>query len=171
MVCSTFENCHRILSCDTTVLKPHCINNCLKYRDKRSYAKAEERGKSIIFRNDNNNEVACYRVDGGIVGPDTCKCDNLLLFIDEKQAIFIELKGVNVTHALEQIKNAVKLLGEDLSNFDWHGRVIASSGIPNIKNDPKFINLWKVLKSHNLNATLLVRENRQTEKLSSLKGA
>jgi hypothetical protein len=98
------------------------------------------------------------------------KCDNLLLFIDDRQAVFIELKGVDVPQALEQINNAVKLIGKDLSDFDWHGRVIASSGIPNIMNEPKYKNLWKILKNHNLNATLKVRENKQVEKASSLKG-
>lgn len=169
MVCNTFSSCHHELSRDVSTLRPHCIQNCLKYRDKRSNAKAEERGKSINFQNDMGDEVACYRVDGGIVGQDSCKCDNLLLFIGGRQAVFIELKGVDVPHALEQINSAIKLIGRDLSDFDWHGRVIASSGTPNIMNDPKYKNLWKILKKHNLNATLKVRENKQVERASALK--
>jgi hypothetical protein len=169
MVSNIFGRCHREFSQDTTALKSHCREKCLKYRDTRSNAKVEEKGKSIVFENPDNMEVVCYRVDGGIVGQDSCKCDNLLLFVDNRQAIFIELKGVNVLHALEQINTAVNLLGKDLSDFEWHGRIIASSCIPNIQNDSKFVVLLKDLKKHNSNATLILRENKQKEKVGSLK--
>ncbi len=168
-ICDIFKSCHRELSKDPSLLKPYCIEKCRKYRDKRSNAKAEERGKSIVFEG-GGNEVICYRVDGGIIaGQSNCKCDNLLLFVDDRQAVFIELKGVDIRHALEQIETAVSILGKDLTGYDFHGRIVAVSGIPDIKNDSKYKNLWKLLKRHNINATLRIRENKQREKALDLK--
>lgn len=169
MVCDIFGHCHRELSKNISALKSHCREKCLKYRDTRSNAKAEEKGKSIVFENVDKMEVICYRVDGGIIGQVSCKCDNLLLFLDDKQAFFVELKGVDIREALNQIRSAIVLLGHDLSDFEWHGRIVAASGIPNIQNDSKFIALMKELKKHNSNATLIVSKNRHTEPVKSKK--
>lgn len=116
-------------------------------------------------------EVACYRIDKGIIiDEENRKCDNLILFIKDKQAVFIELKGEGVRVALEQIFEAVQRLGNDLSEYEWHGRVIAKSCIPDIRSEPKYRTLFKELKKHNLNATLTIHEKKHFEQAKSLIG-
>lgn len=166
MKCSKFSDCVDHLSATPQVLESHCRQNCLMYRDNRSYAKAEERGKSIVFHNKNNHDVICYRLDGGVIDTTTMiKCDNLILFPEDLQAVFIELKGTDIEKAIKQIENAINIMGRDINFYDWHARIVSASGIPRIGNDPAFVKLRTLMKKHNKNATLTVRENKQTEEI------
>lgn len=75
-----------------------------------------EKGRTIRFSNPNH--FTCYKVDvdGGVIADnDRAKCDKLLIVVEEgKQDIddrdqehYVELKGRNVAHALEQIEATI----------------------------------------------------------------
>ena len=80
------------------------IDNTIVCSDKRS--------KSIYrYINQSRQSVAKIRVDGGLVSDtSTKKCDWLLVNKDSATAFFIELKGSNLTRAIEQINATLDLL-------------------------------------------------------------
>ena len=93
-------------------------------------------------------------MDGGIIRLDksvpeeTCKCDYLVLINrKENDAILVELKGVDVAHALKQIKGTLNLFNDYFASFSHvYGRVVVASATPNLKATPDYVNLIKVFR-------------------------
>lgn len=77
-----------------------------------------------------------------------CKCDYLFLISGvEPSAILIELKGVDVTHALRQIQGTIKLYKDFLNNFSHvYARIIVTSSMPNLKATPDYVNLVRMIR-------------------------
>ena len=51
-------------------------------------------------------------VDGCTITGKAIRCDKLLLSSDEHQEYYVELKGTDVKHAISQIEETIKKLGE-----------------------------------------------------------
>lgn len=94
-----------------------------------SKIKFEEKGKKIIFINSNRLSYKKIQVDGGIL-TDGIRCDNLLLSQDEKSEYYIELKGKDVQHAIEQIDYTICRIGE--FNDNRHAFIISTKVSPAI---------------------------------------
>ena len=103
-----------------------CINGkqdeckeCVEFTDKREKVKCEERSKKYTLINTGNRkEIRKYNLDGGIVKNEIGfkACDNLLIVYDTEtvKAIFVELKGSDYKHAVEQLnKTGLKNHGLD----------------------------------------------------------
>ena len=54
------------------------------------------------------------------------KCDYLVLNDDKRTAYFIELKGSDITGAIEQIEQTVEKLKRDLLDYDKRLRIVYS---------------------------------------------
>ena len=99
-----------------------------------SKSHCEERQKIIVSsekrsKHTANNVNTCvvrqYKIDGEVI-PDnlTKKCDFLVLNDDDKQAYFIELKGVDVEGIPKQIEATINLLEGELAGYIFHSRIV-----------------------------------------------
>lgn len=167
MVCNKLRECIEVLSKTPQELDPSCVLRCSKGIGRDSYPKFEENKKSIVFHNPERREVLCYCVDGGMIDDTTIvKCDGLFVVLALNRAVFIELKGKNVKHAIKQIGNTVRIYEKDLKNFGQHGRIICSSATPKLQNEPYYLKLDKHFRENG--GRLLVKENRYLESVELL---
>lgn len=86
--------------------------------------------------NNDENRVRQIKVDGDMWtrGTGTIRADYLLLNEDKKTAYIIELKGSDIEHALEQIKNTDTNLSEALSGFEKFWRLVYRTSTKKMKN-------------------------------------
>lgn len=106
--------------------------------------------------NDDESRVRQIKIDGDMwsKGTGTVRADYLLLNEDKKTAYIIELKGSDVEHALEQIKNTDTNLSEALSGFKKYWRIVYKTSTKKMKNrnenaiQRKYSNL--VIRKNNL---------------------
>ncbi|MCM1103016.1 MAG: hypothetical protein NC409_02825 [Clostridium sp.] len=108
----------------------------------------EERGKRYALVNDKGCLVTLYHMDGGMIKDEEGiqKCDYLYTVREEEclTAIFVELKGKDVSHAIAQIRASIDRYGEVL-NSRIFARIICKS-VPRLYNDPSVRNLKKELR-------------------------
>lgn len=122
-----------------------CGRNCLCYCDVRSIAKMQENGKKYCLHNENREKIAVFHVDGGMLDSnEIIKCDYLMI-VENKVAVFVELKGTNLAHAFKQILNSVEELEDDLLEYALCARIVTSSrtNVPNYKTDPNYIRIMR----------------------------
>lgn len=82
--------------------------NCLS-RSNDTKIKCEEKSQKIIFTNTKRLTVEKIFVDGCQI-TDGARCDYLIKL--ENKEYFVELKGQDLRHAFEQLKNSITLLGQ-----------------------------------------------------------
>ncbi len=108
-------------------------------------------------------------MDGGIIcnEPNVQKCDYLYVINDSAlpTALFVELKGNDIRHAVKQIQASLDMYGEKL-NKRICARIICSS-VPRMYNDPLFKNLNKKLMKQ-YNGNLHIYEKSKDEKYSDI---
>ena len=155
----------------TEVLNSACNdrNNqdkCIMFFDCRSKANCKEKGKSYTF-----DQSACRKkfpiiglhVDGGIVDDKDCnKCDYAYILLDsidrgKGRVIFVELKGGNVKHAIQQLESTISM--DIFSNLSQeykkiYARIVSSS-VPKIR-DGAYVELQKKMKR--LGGNLKIKE-------------
>lgn len=177
MICNNLQRC--IDSQLGMALLEKCDNRnkdiCIESSDVRSAVKCEEHGKKYIYENTKKNHVVSYKMDGGVivedrtVQPNTNKCDYLYIIDDaELTAILTELKGVNVSKSLEQIKETLLLYKSVFKNFKKvYARAIVTSSTPNLKAMPTYTNLEKTLRQ-TYNGNIKIIERQFFEKDSEL---
>jgi hypothetical protein len=77
---------------------------CCEYEGKKTHIVCEEKRTKITFHNTTGETVAKIRIDGCVIKDNTVKkCDYLLLCVEIKRAVFVELKGNKVETAIEQL--------------------------------------------------------------------
>lgn len=146
MDCNNFKSC--IVSLENCDKKEQSCSQsgCLKSFDDRKKIVVEEKKKKYQLNNSKTDKVACFHVDGGMItSQDSIKCDNMLVDIDSKLAIFVELKGTDLKHALEQVNATLNKLLPGLSNYRIFARIVTSNrtNVPNIKTCPQYVTLSK----------------------------
>ncbi len=62
--------------------------------------KFEENKRIIRFHNPDRLTYKMVQIDGCAI-TEGCKCDNMLFSADESAEMYVELKGIDVTHALD----------------------------------------------------------------------
>ncbi len=74
----------------------------------RKNVAVSENGKTYCLPLNPPKNSAVYQIDGKIIS-DGRKCDKLVLVIDQqgKGSIFVELKGKNISHAIEQLESTL----------------------------------------------------------------
>jgi len=114
-----------------------------------------EKQKIIVSREKKNEHIAindhdCFvrqlKVDGYVITDNIKKCDYLVLNDDNCTAYFIELKGSDISGAIEQINQTVETLKKDLADYDKKLRIVYSGKV----NSGTIIN-WKI-KNKNADA-------------------
>ncbi|MCM1440620.1 MAG: hypothetical protein NC131_15695 [Roseburia sp.] len=108
-------------------------------------------------------------MDGGVVydEADVKKCDFLYVIYDFDcpTAIFVELKGNDIYHAVKQLKSSIDIYGAKLERRIC-ARIISSS-VPRLYNDPIFKNFKKELMKQ-YKGTLEIFEKSKDEKYSDI---
>lgn len=144
---------------------------CIEISDKCSAVKCEESGKKYVYENTKKNHVISYKMDGGVIVEDktvprnTNKCDYLYIVKDvELTAILTELKGVNVSKSLDQIKGTLSLYKDVFENVQRvYARAIVTSSTPNLKATPAYTNLERMLRQK-YNGNIKICERQLFEK-------
>lgn len=96
---------------------------------KDSKIKFEENKRKIIFLNPDRKDYKRVQVDGCAIDDKvTLRCDKLLVSADEHEERYVELKGTEVMHAIDQLESTIVRLGEFDDNR--HAYVISTNVAP-----------------------------------------
>jgi len=79
--------------------KGECIE-----KDNNSIIKFEENRKIVLFLNDTKKEYYRIQVDGCLI-TEGVRCDCILLDSENGRVFYVELKGIDTPHAIEQLKS------------------------------------------------------------------
>lgn len=93
-----------------------------------SKIKFEENKRKIIFLNPQRLEYKKVQVDGCAINDKSMRCDKLLVSADEHEERYVELKGTDVIHAIDQLEATIVRLGEFGDNR--HSYVISTNVAP-----------------------------------------
>lgn len=148
-------------------------DNCyLKSQSNDSLITCEENGRKFVLENKNKDLVNKILIDNCVIKGTQIRCDYLLEITSDptlanrnsksrKLAIYIELKGSDIKHAVEQLKNTIKLLTDNHKDYKKKSYVV-SSRVPSSAVDIQKI---KVAFMKDLNTTFDVKN-----KLVSING-
>lgn len=98
---------------------------------------ARSRAEHIAKNSGQKYYLRHYRLDGAIVSGETC-CDFLLLNDTLKKAYYIELKGRDIRHGVEQLEAAEKLMKSRLTGYESNFRLIYSKAATHDIRSNKF---------------------------------
>ncbi|MBD2327780.1 hypothetical protein [Alkalinema sp. FACHB-956] len=125
-----------------------------------------EKRSQITFVNAAQVEVLKIKVDGCVVcDGETLRCD-FALVPDRDVEIYVELKGSDVAHAVEQLKSTIGLISEDPKRFRKLCFVI-STRVPRQGTD---LQNWQVAFKKLFNAKLQVRSGQAEVDLGQVVG-
>lgn len=166
MICNQLENCIR--NTNETCAKE---TQCILFTDARPIVKCEERRKKYHLANDIDGvRVRKYKLDKGIVQNEAGfdACDNLLAVYNEEipKLIFVELKGSDYKHALEQLYGTIRHFIPELNEHRIYARIVHTQGIPKIGNSGMQVDLERIVRSRGGN--LKTNEWILTERLSEI---
>ncbi|MBR5594653.1 MAG: hypothetical protein IKW46_11365 [Bacteroidaceae bacterium] len=117
----------------------------------QSVIKFEEKKSVVKFNNPKRLTYKMVAVDGCAL-TEGVKCDNLLCSADEQEERYVELKGQNIKHAIEQLATTIVKLGE--FSFRRYAYVSCTKVAPQIRTD---IQAALLRFKKDFNATLLVK--------------
>lgn len=92
--------------------------------DDRKAISVSDKKSATKYMLDNNSRLhhSLYRVDGALI-TDGNKCDYLLINCENKRAYFIEIKGSDLNHAIDQIDAALTTLRKSIPNHTVYARI------------------------------------------------
>lgn len=111
--------------------------DCIQYSGDKKDCPVSQKGKTYRIINSSRSVLNVYVVDPCLI-PDMQqkKCDYLVLADNpcSPKAFFIELKGSDITGAIRQIENSVRILGGAVRSYHVFARIIGRRVTPNIKS-------------------------------------
>ena len=115
-------------------MMPYNINDYKPFRTGQyPVFTSSENGCRHIGNNTKRQYVLHFKVDGEIfTGTVETRCDYLLLNDDTKTAYYIELKGSDLSKAIRQIENTIKLLSPSLPGYAVLRRIVYHTGSHNV---------------------------------------
>lgn len=136
-------------------IPPRCV-----YKTTDSKIKFEENKRVIVFENPRHCVFMRVQVDGCAI-KEGLRCDNLLISEDESSEYFVELKGTDIAHALQQLSVSIERLGQNSS--DRHCYIVSTNQAPAFNTmvqraKQKFLKEYK--------SELLLKEKRLSVKLN-----
>lgn len=137
------------------------INEQIPYRagENPIYISTENRC-THIGKNTSLCSVRQFKIDGGVfTDGTTSRCDYLLLNDNLHTSYYIELKGLDLPKAIEQIENTISIIGPSIPEYKIFRRIIYRTGSHKIRESK--VVLW--LKKH-IN-TAQIKERRLEENI------
>lgn len=129
------------------------VNDVCISRSSDPCLKFEEHRKKMLFHNPSRKSCLKIQVDGCAITNGE-RCDSLLkVDTDEGAEYYVELKGTDVSHALEQIERTIQALHDDHSP-------ICAYIIPTNQNpaDTTKIQQYRARLKKKYNARLVIKE-------------
>jgi hypothetical protein len=104
--------------------------------------------KKCEYRVYNNarKKLCKIRIDGCYI-TDGRRCDYLIINCNDTNAYFIELKGTDLFHGIEQIESTISRLHQKVKGCKIFSRlVLRKVSVPDLENNPKIIRHKKMIK-------------------------
>jgi len=132
------------------------FNSCSETSNNK-IIQGKQNSKSIRLINPTQKRIHKITIDGCVVNDQKTKRCDLLFEIDddEPQAIYVELKGKNITDAVEQLKSTLSMLSNKHKKHKKSCYVICSY----VPKGAPLINTLKACFKKKFNADFFVREN------------
>lgn len=124
-----------------------------------SLIKLEENNRKILFLNPSRFVYKKVQIDGCTIKKGI-RCDKMLLSEDEHYEYYVELKGTDVMHAIDQIEATIDKLGE--FNGNRHSYIISTNVAPAYSTR---IQLKQAYFKKRYNSELTIREKHLSVKL------
>jgi len=137
-----------------------------KYEEYRTDTKIvlQERKSKMTFLNPNQDRVLKIEVDGCVISDNnTLRCDYAIVPSNEVE-IYVELKGSDIPHAVQQIESTIRLLSEDPKKIRKLCFVV-STRVP--QQDTSIQNLKSKFK-RNFNARFKIKNIKDEYDLSTI---
>ena len=110
-------------------------------RDVKSKTDCRHEARNIVRRNNLCSIVRQYLIDGNIIKEGN-KCDYMVLNDDMKTAYLIELKGDRIHHAIKQLEDTLRIMRENLPEYNFFLRIVYTGNCSHAVRDNKTIR-WK----------------------------
>ena len=93
-----------------------------------------------------NKDLSCvrqFKIDGKVISSTSSewRCDYLLLNDDKQVAYYIELKGSDIDHAIDQIEHAIEMIHPSIKKYTVQRRIVYRTGSHAIHNSK--VIAWK----------------------------
>ena len=137
------------------------INNCVPYRAGTcSSFVSSENGCKHEAKNPDKKAIRQFKVDGEVFpkGHDPERCDWLLLDDTKGNAYYIELKGSDIPHAIEQIESTIREIHWSISEYIVFKRIVYKTGTHKIQES-------SVIKWKQRNKNAIIKEKQLTENI------
>lgn len=108
---------------------------------------AKEKKSTYSLLNPQSREVCKVRLDGCVPVENAGRqCDYLFLSCDTNRAFFIELKGADLLHAIDQLDQSIDRHKQRVTGYALNARIVLSkTQTPDIRS-PKYIKFKKKMK-------------------------
>ena len=117
---------------------------------------AEERSKQLRIINPYKKPISKIQIDGCLITDDSLKCDYVFeIDIPVSNAIYLELKGTDIPHAVKQLKSTLQLFKEKHKELKKDCIVVCYS----VPRTTLIIQKYKLELKRSFNANLQIREN------------
>ncbi len=130
------------MSCDN--FKNHKCSKC----DNRRIIVVEQKRSKYTLNNAPEKYICKIDVDGCLI-TDGMRCDYLIINCDDNVAYFVELKGKNLSHAIEQITQSLTLLSDKITGCKINARIVLTKvTTPTTKDYHQKLRFEKLLRGY-----------------------
>ena len=93
-----------------------------------------------------NKRICKIHIDGCLIKSGV-RCDYLLIDCSRNKAYFVELKGSDFLHAVNQLGRSIDYLAKEIGDCDVFARIVLTKvNVPNLINNPTLLRFEKMLK-------------------------
>ena len=129
------------------------LNDCIDKGSNTHFSRTEK-GKTFSLQSDKQFECKIVDVDHCVFkNVDVRRCDWLFLvpkkdtIIKQSKAYYIELKGINIDDACEQLYHAIDRTKSQIPNLEIEARVVSIKGMqPEIMNSGYYKKVRKIIR-------------------------
>jgi hypothetical protein len=133
------------------------LEDCIESDECKKFFFRQEMGKRFTLQSTNVFSCKIVDIDSCVFKNTTLRrCDYLFLvpkndinkeYFENSKAYYVELKGINISYACEQLYNAIAKTKQGILNYDIEAKVIAVKGFqPKILNNEYFRKVKKMIK-------------------------
>ncbi|MBE0472381.1 MAG: hypothetical protein IBX55_23095 [Methyloprofundus sp.] len=112
---------------------------CFHYTSQKKLS-LKEKGRTLFINNPEEKKLLKIKIDGCLIEKNNQACD--FGFGVERCSHFVELKGGNISHALDQLMASLSYFEQNLAQHltkPSQAIIVASkNGVPNLKATPKY---------------------------------